>query len=148
MSQVDYALLCNVTFEMPALPPVDPVYPPAATQHQTSAADRVHTKQWQIYNKDVTVEQALKKHLTEVFERNLSFAVSFFSSFPRSLVFLLKTGLLSKSKGQGVSKSSFLAGDKIICIGILHYLFSFLLNMLAFRALFGIKKWCFKCALP
>ncbi|GFH59508.1 predicted protein [Chaetoceros tenuissimus] len=55
---------------MPALPPVDPVYPPAATQHQIlSAADRVHTEQWRRYNKAVAVEQALKKQLTEVIER-------------------------------------------------------------------------------
>ena len=42
VSPADYALLSNVPFQMPGLPPVDPVYPPGATQHQISAADRVH----------------------------------------------------------------------------------------------------------
>ncbi|GFH48591.1 hypothetical protein CTEN210_05067 [Chaetoceros tenuissimus] len=69
VSPADYALLSNVPFQMPGLPPVDPVYPPAATQHQISAADRVHTEQWRRYNEAVAVEQALKKQLTEVIER-------------------------------------------------------------------------------
>lgn len=65
----EYALISNVPFIMPPLPPQDPQYPQGATQHQITATDRVHTDQWRRYNEAVAVEQALKKQLIEVVDR-------------------------------------------------------------------------------
>ena len=65
----EYALISNVPFLMPPLPPQDPQYPQGATQHQITATDRVHTDQWRRYNEAVAVEQALKKQLIEVVDR-------------------------------------------------------------------------------
>ena len=36
-----YALISNVLFLMPPLPPQDPQYPQGATQHQITVIDRV-----------------------------------------------------------------------------------------------------------
>lgn len=53
VSPADYALLRNVPFQMPALPPDDPVYLPGATQHQIIAVNRILIEQWGQYNKAV-----------------------------------------------------------------------------------------------
>ena len=65
----EYALISNVPFIQPTLPPQDPPYPQGATQHQITAIDRVHTDQWRRYNEAVAIEQALKKQLTETIDR-------------------------------------------------------------------------------